>query len=114
MFAFAVCVRAKETTGVEGRERRAAPILMCESLGTITAITGPVASQHILSAYAATSPFPTPYSIHASRKSCEGSSPYVQRICGQPARYGSYARLKFDNFLVNLGYYPMFNRKPRL
>lgn len=78
-----VCSRERDDGGGRaGAPRRAAPILMCESLGTITAITGPVASQHILSAYAATSPFPTPYSIHASRKSCEGSSPYVQRICG--------------------------------
>lgn len=39
-------VCAKETRGWSGGS--AAPILMCESLGTITAITGPVASQHTI------------------------------------------------------------------
>lgn len=34
--------------GGSAAPRRAAPILMCESLGTITAITGPVASQHTI------------------------------------------------------------------
>jgi len=37
------CLRERGTDGVAG-----APILMCESLGTITAITGPVASQHTI------------------------------------------------------------------
>lgn len=42
-----------------------APILMCESLGTITTITGAGRK----SPHYPRSPFPTPSTIHASRKS---------------------------------------------
>lgn len=68
------CMRVVRVCAKETRRwssGSAAPILMCESLGTITAITGPVASQHTIRVRGH---FAVSHAlfIHASRKSCKG------------------------------------------
>lgn len=90
-----VRVCAKETRGWSGGS--AAPILMCESLGTITAITGPVASQHTIRVR---DHFAVSHALFHSR--------FAQILRGFPSnasagdRHAAKSRWKFDdNVLTN-------------